>query len=211
MFLHLHIFHCCSGIEKVWRQGSARSRLIDRGNLRLKDSGNGCIWAKLPHWFRQRPLGHIIPCNIIQKQKSGKQLLTSIHVSLFLSSPFLFALKRWSWYTCILFSVSSIKPLTVAARSKAWTVFARSITGIVGSNPTRDMDVCVRLFCVCVVLCVGSGLATSWSPVQGVLPTVYKKSKGKGKVVPVPNELSTRPWRRMGEWMYRFTFSWPLQ
>jgi hypothetical protein len=27
-------------------------------------------------------------------------------------------------------------------------VFARSKTGIVGSNPTRGMDVCVRLFCV---------------------------------------------------------------
>jgi hypothetical protein len=26
-------------------------------------------------------------------------------------------------------------------------------------DPTRDMDVCVRLFCVCVVLCVGNGLA----------------------------------------------------
>jgi hypothetical protein len=24
----------------------------------------------------------------------------------------------------------------------------------------QSMDVCVRLFCVCVVLCVGSGLAT---------------------------------------------------
>jgi hypothetical protein len=28
----------------------------------------------------------------------------------------------------------------------------------VDSNPTQSMDVCVRLFCVCVVLCVGSGL-----------------------------------------------------
>jgi hypothetical protein len=36
------------------------------------------------------------------------------------------------------------------------------------------MPVCVRLFCVCVVLCVGSGLATGWSPVQGVLTTVYR-------------------------------------
>jgi hypothetical protein len=27
-------------------------------------------------------------------------------------------------------------------------------------------------FCVCVVLCLGRGLATSWSPVQGVLPSV---------------------------------------
>jgi hypothetical protein len=33
-------------------------------------------------------------------------------------------------------------------------------TGIVGSNPTEGMDVCVCLICVCVVLRVGSGLAT---------------------------------------------------
>jgi hypothetical protein len=64
--------------------------------------------------------------------------------------------------------------ITVAARSKAWTVFVRSNAGIVGSNDTRDMDVCVRLFCVFVVLCVGSGLGTSWSPIQGDLPTVYR-------------------------------------
>jgi hypothetical protein len=67
----------------------------------------------------------------------------------------------------------------VAAMSKAWTVFARSNTSIVASNPTRGMNVCVRLFCVCVVLCVGSGLATGWSPVQGVLPTVYSIKKLK--------------------------------
>jgi hypothetical protein len=34
------------------------------------------------------------------------------------------------------------------------------------------MDVCRCLFCVCVVLCLGSGLAASWSLVQGVLPSV---------------------------------------
>jgi hypothetical protein len=62
----------------------------------------------------------------------------------------------------------------VAARSKAWTVFARSNTGIVGSNATRGMHVCVHSFCVCAVLCVDSGLATGWSPVQRVLPTVYR-------------------------------------
>jgi hypothetical protein len=28
------------------------------------------------------------------------------------------------------------------------TVFARSNAGIVGSNPTQAMDICVRLFCV---------------------------------------------------------------
>jgi hypothetical protein len=31
---------------------------------------------------------------------------------------------------------------------------------------------------------------------------------GEGKVVPVLNQLSTTPWRRVGEWMYRSTFSW---
>jgi hypothetical protein len=32
-------------------------------------------------------------------------------------------------------------PVTVAERSQAWTVFARSDAVIVGSNPTRGMDV----------------------------------------------------------------------
>jgi hypothetical protein len=39
-------------------------------------------------------------------------------------------------------------PNTVAARSKAWTVFAHSNTGIMGSNRTWGIDVCVSLFCV---------------------------------------------------------------
>jgi hypothetical protein len=38
---------------------------------------------------------------------------------------------------------------------------------------------CVRLFCVCVVLCVGRGLVTGWSPVQGVLLTVHRIKKLK--------------------------------
>jgi hypothetical protein len=65
-------------------------------------------------------------------------------------------------------------PVTVAARSKARTVFASSDAGILGSNPLKAWmsGVCMRLFCVCVVLCLGSSLATSWSLVQGVLPTV---------------------------------------
>jgi hypothetical protein len=66
-----------------------------------------------------------------------------------------------------------MKPTTVAARSEAWTDFARSNAGIMGSNPTWGIDVCVRLFCVCAVLCVGSGRATGSSPVQGILPNVY--------------------------------------
>jgi hypothetical protein len=57
-------------------------------------------------------------------------------------------------------------PIPVAAWSKTWNVFTHSNNGIVGSNPTRGMVVCVRLSCVCAVLCVGSGLATGWSPIQ---------------------------------------------
>jgi hypothetical protein len=51
-------------------------------------------------------------------------------------------------------------PVTVAELSKACTVFARSEAGILSSDPTQGMDVSVRSFCVCALLCVGSGLAT---------------------------------------------------
>jgi hypothetical protein len=44
-------------------------------------------------------------------------------------------------------------PITVAALSKVYNVFAYPNSWILGSNPTQVMDVCVRLFCVCVVLC----------------------------------------------------------
>jgi hypothetical protein len=39
---------------------------------------------------------------------------------------------------------------------------------------SRHRCLCVRLFCVCGVLCVGSGLAMGWSHIQGVLPCVKK-------------------------------------
>jgi hypothetical protein len=56
------------------------------------------------------------------------------------------------WYGII--SVQETpSPITVAARSKAWTLFARSNPGIMGSNPTQGMDVCVR-FSVFVLFCV---------------------------------------------------------
>jgi hypothetical protein len=80
------------------------------------------------------------------------------------------AIACYGWQWALL---NVLEPITVAARCTARTVFVRSNTGIVGSNPTRSMDVCVRLFCIFVVLCVRSGLVTGWSPVQGVLLSVY--------------------------------------
>jgi hypothetical protein len=41
------------------------------------------------------------------------------------------------------------------------TFIGRSNDEIVGLNPTQNMGVSLRLSCVRVVLCVGSGLATS--------------------------------------------------
>jgi hypothetical protein len=79
----------------------------------------------------------------------------------------------------------------VAVRSKAWTVFAHSNIEIVGSNPTGGMDVCVRLFSVCVVLCVGSGLVTGRSPIQGVLQAVCMITKTERE--PKPNKRAVEP------------------
>jgi hypothetical protein len=39
----------------------------------------------------------------------------------------------------------------MAKRSKAWAVFALSNTGVVGLNPTRGIDFCVRWICVKVL------------------------------------------------------------
>jgi hypothetical protein len=76
-------------------------------------------------------------------------------------------------------AVHLTQPVTVAEWSRACTVFAPSEDGILGSNPIYGMDiwcvcVCVRLLSVRVVLCLGGGLATSWSPVQEVLPSVKR-------------------------------------
>jgi hypothetical protein len=51
----------------------------------------------------------------------------------------------------VVLSASIIRPVTVAERSKAWTLFARSESGIVGSNPSQGMDVwCVYMCLFCV-------------------------------------------------------------
>jgi hypothetical protein len=85
------------------------------------------------------------------------------------------------------------KPITVAAPFKEWAVFVPSNTGIVGSNPTQGMAACWRLFRVCVVLCVCSGFAMGWSPVQGVRPTVYSITKLK-KLTGPNQELWSHWW-----------------
>jgi hypothetical protein len=54
-------------------------------------------------------------------------------------------------------------PVTVAEGSKVYTVFARSEVVIVVRIPLRTwmFGTCMCLFCVCVALCLGRGLAAS--------------------------------------------------
>jgi hypothetical protein len=60
----------------------------------------------------------------------------------------------WIEWMCIFSDdMSTAEPIAVAARSKAWTLFAHSNTGIVGQIPHKAwMSVCVYslyvLFCV---------------------------------------------------------------
>jgi hypothetical protein len=75
--------------------------------------------------------------------------------------------------------VTTLLPITVAEWSKAWTVFARSDRGF-ESHSGHGCLVYVFILC-CVVLCLGRGLATSWSLVQRVLPSVKMIMKLKGE------------------------------
>jgi hypothetical protein len=64
----------------------------------------------------------------------------------------------------------------------------------------------VPLFCVCVVLCVGRGFSTGWSPVQGVLPTVYWIKKLKKWPRPnkgLKNHNNNNNWRTLYSMNYK--------
>jgi hypothetical protein len=71
-------------------------------------------------------------------------------------------------------TVYEIQKKTLWPQIKLPRGITHSNTEIVGFNPTRGTDVCLRLFCLCWLPCVSSRLATGWSPVQGILPSVRK-------------------------------------
>jgi hypothetical protein len=62
--------------------------------------------------------------------------------------------KRYIFVSICKFGPLYFRPPLIMAASGTWNIFARSNTGIVGSNSTQGMDVCPRFFCVCVVLCM---------------------------------------------------------
>jgi hypothetical protein len=92
----------------------------------------------------------------------------------------LFTLKKYTGFKCIVISLYLALVIYDNRRSQ-WPRGVRhelsSLDPPLGSwvrIPVKvwKFGVCMRLFCVCLVLCLGSGLVTGWSLVQGVLPTV---------------------------------------
>jgi hypothetical protein len=131
----------CSGGKATARLGRAIAQEVSR---RVQTR----VWSCRILWWTKVALGQVflrelrfpLPIYIPSASSQSSSLSTEAGTI------------RQEWPQC----QQSHKPnkkkmlITVAARSKPWTVFARLNTGIVGSNPIRDIDVYLLLFCVCV-------------------------------------------------------------
>jgi hypothetical protein len=82
----------------------------------------------------------------------------SVHLEFALNLPFsIFHYPHARYMSCHTIALGLIKlrllePVTVAERSKACTIFARSEAGLMGLNPTESMDVWyvyVFILCLC--------------------------------------------------------------
>jgi hypothetical protein len=158
------LYHFISHKESQWSDCSATSywRSVS-GNLGHAIGDNNSLYLRV-YSVTQGSKGDTV---IIQAITPSFHIIFS-----FLSRARIWPRRGWIGSFDLLNTYRPQLPITVAAQCKAWTAFVRSGSGVVGSDPTRGMFVCVRLFCVCVVLCVGIGLATGWFPFQGVLSIV---------------------------------------
>jgi hypothetical protein len=75
--------------------------------------------------------------------------------------------------------------------SKAWTVFVCPNSGVVGSEPTRGIDILVCVSLSSCFLCAGSCLGMTWCHVQRTLPELYRIKKFK--MSPRPNKGALNP------------------
>jgi hypothetical protein len=93
-------------------------------------------------------------------------LITDWQLQLYLGMLYLYCQESQRHMTnYVQFKFGNYSPIYFGTMDLFVTVFARLNAGIVGSNPTKDMGISLQLFYVCV----GSGHATGWSSVQGVL------------------------------------------
>jgi hypothetical protein len=158
---------------------------------------------KLSGHYIHQLLYHVCMCKGWARNPALAPRPSMIYCALLLYHTKILRYVRWM-NSVVEFYVRMVswRPIKVAARSKAWTVFAPTHNVVMGSNSTRGMAVWVRLFCVCVFLPVGSGLAMGWSSVRGVLPTVYRITElesGHG-----PKEGC----RVIDDWMNAFLKTW---
>jgi hypothetical protein len=89
-----------------------------------------------------------------------------------------------------------VKPVTVAERSVLSSLARKPGLWVRIPQNAWMFGICMCLFCVCVALCLGRELATGWSLVQGVLPSVKMIMKlknqrpgPKGAVEPVKKKM----------------------
>jgi hypothetical protein len=146
----------CSGIwSRPWRRLLCSSQSIHKSS---GDNTDVPIFAGKSNshsdklQFRKEPP---IFLEFFWQNESISRCLDGRLKSVFIGStwaPFSHPLPYVCFYEKI-FSLFSDYTADHSGRAKAWTVFARLNTEIVDSNPTQDMDVCLRLFCVCVVRC----------------------------------------------------------
>jgi hypothetical protein len=120
--------------------------------------------------------------------------------------------------TCVRVTNTAIVTVAdrTAARSKAWTLFVSTSTETVGSIPILSMEVCVRLFCLYVVVCVGVGLATSWSPYKEPYHCIRKlkvskaQQDGERELYNLIQKVGYCPWRDP-RWSPRWIYTEYLQ
>jgi hypothetical protein len=81
-------------------------------------------------------------------------------------------MHAWS----VLFNLLVLRQLPVSQRQRGLSheLYSPDQTLFPWFRIPFEACMCVCVYSVRVVLCVGSGLVEDWSPVQGVLPTVYR-------------------------------------
>jgi hypothetical protein len=136
----LHTVHraksCCASIGRDGRRGVRRLRLL---------------FTSLPF---ARFVFKLLFNDSMFGLLSGIYILRSLHIYIYIFMLYscccwkrVFHFESTAFYSLHM-------PITVAARTKTWTVFSRSEPGIVVSNLTQGMDVCARVKSVFVLLCV---------------------------------------------------------